>query len=153
PDYVEAQIHLGHALKEQGQPEEAQAAYRRALVLNPDDADARLGLAIAAIPLMPRTVEESTAAIDAFSRSLEELTTWSEAHRGMLGRSVGRNQPFYLTYRPSDVSSVLARYGDLMSTEAGEYWQSNTGPSPATRRDASVGQPVMGEPDPRQVER
>jgi len=146
PDYVEAQIHLGHALKEQGQPEEAQAAYRRALVLNPDDADARLGLAIAAIPLMPRTVEESTAAIDAFSRSLEELTAWSRAHRGMLGRSVGRNQPFYLTYRPRDVSGVLARYGDLMSTEAADYWQGSGGASPAPRLEAGAARPGTGTP-------
>ena len=138
PDYVDAQTHLGHALKEQGHPEEAQAAYRRALALNPDDADARLGLAIAAIPLMPRTVEESTAAVEAFSRSLEELTSWSQAHPGMLGRSAGRNQPFYLTYRPSDVSGVLARYGDLVSTEAAEYWQRNTAASPAARHEATT---------------
>ena len=150
PDYVEAQTHLGHALKEQGHPEEAQAAYRRALALNPDDADARLGLAIAAIPLMPRTVEESTAAVEAFSRSLEELTSWSQAHPGMLGRSAGRNQPFYLTYRPSDVSGVLARYGDLVSTEAAEYWQRNTAASPAAWHEATTtGSPVtpaMGQP-------
>jgi predicted O-linked N-acetylglucosamine transferase (SPINDLY family) len=157
PDYVEAQTHLGHALKEQGLPEEAQAAYRRALALNPDDPDARLGLAIAAIPLMPRTAEESTAAVDAFSRALGELTTWSRAHRGILGRSVGRNQPFYLAYRPRDVSSVLARYGDLMSTEAADYRQGNSGTSPAPRREArmdqpavsrpSMGQPNMGQPN------
>jgi protein O-GlcNAc transferase len=134
PDYVEAQTHLGHALKEQGRPGEAQAAYRRALALNPDDADARLGLALAAIPLMPSTVEESAAAVDTFSRSLGELMTWSQAHRGMLGRSVGRNQPFYLAYRPRDVSGVLARYGDLMSTEATDYWQGNTVGQPATGR-------------------
>jgi protein O-GlcNAc transferase len=147
PDYVEAQTHLGHALKEQGQPEEAQAAYRRALALNSDDGDARLGLAIAAIPLMPRTVEESTGAVDAFSRSLDELTKWSHAHRGKLGRSVGRNQPFYLTYRPRDVSGVLARYGDLMSTEAADYWQSNKSTSPAPRLDARMGQSDMRQPD------
>lgn len=141
PDYVEAQTHLGHALKEQGHPEKAQAAYGRALALNPDDPDARLGLAIAAIPLMPRTLEESTGAIEAFSRSLQELAMWSQAHPGMLGRSVGRNQPFYLPYRPGDVSGVLARYGDLVCTEAERYWQSNTSASAARPRDARIDRP------------
>jgi protein O-GlcNAc transferase len=134
PQYAEAHGNLGNVSKAQGRLEDAQAAYRRALALNPDDADARLGLALAAIPLMPSTVEESAAAVDTFSRSLGELMTWSQAHRGMLGRSVGRNQPFYLAYRPRDVSGVLARYGDLMSTEATDYWQGNTVGQPATGR-------------------
>ncbi len=129
PDYVEALTHLGHVLKEQGKPEEAQAAYRQALALEPENADARLGLAIAAIPLMPRSIAESVAAADAFSRSLSELSEWSQPHRGKLGRSVGRNQPFYLAYRPTDVTGVLARYGDLLSREAAACWggQPNVG--------------------------
>src|SRR6185312_4386561 len=150
PDYAQAHNNLGIVLLEQESLDEAVASFGRALALKPDDADARLGLAIAAIPLMPRTVEESTAAVEAFSRSLEELTSWSQAHPGMLGRSAGRNQPFYLTYRPSDVSGVLARYGDLVSTEAAEYWQRNTAASPAAWHEATTtGSPVtpaMGQP-------
>lgn len=123
PDYVEAHRHLGFVLKEQGKPEDARVAYARALALDPDDADARLGVAIAAIPVMPRSAAESVATPDIFSQSLTELTAWSQAHPGKLGRSVGRNQPFYLAYRPGDVTGVLARYGDLVSTAATAYWQ------------------------------
>lgn len=147
PGYVEAHTHLGHVLKEQGKPEEAQAAYRRALALDPDDADARLGLAIAAIPLMPGSIAESVAAADAFSRSLSELTDWSQAHRGKLGGSVGRNQPFYLAYRPTDVTDVLARYGDLLSAEAAAYWAGNLGTAPAAVREPQMARRESGKPD------
>jgi protein O-GlcNAc transferase len=142
PDYVEAHTHLGHALKEQGKPEEAQAAYHRALALQPDDADARLGLAIAAIPLMPRDSAESRAAIESFSRSLAELTSWSRAHPGKLGGSVGRNQPFYLAYRPGDVTQVLTRYGDLVSAEAATYWRGD--PNMVALLGAVGGRAAMG---------
>lgn len=148
PDYVEARTHLAHALREQGKPEEAQAAYRWALALDSDDPDARLGLAMAAIPLMPRTIAESNGAADAFSQSLSELTAWSQTHHGKLGRSVGRNQPFYLAYRPTDVTGVLARYGDLLSAEAAAYWGSHV--SMANMGQPGTGESSMGQPAMRQ---
>src|SRR6185437_3227592 len=151
PDYVEAHTHLGHALKEQGKAEEAQVAYRHALALDPNDADARLGLAIAAIPLMPHDVAESAATPEAFSHSLAELTSWSEAHRGRLGRSVGRNQPFYLAYRPGDVTGVLARYGDLVSAEAAAYWQSHA--CQPEMRPSYTDQPHAGQPHMSRAQR
>jgi predicted O-linked N-acetylglucosamine transferase (SPINDLY family) len=118
PDYAEAHNNLGNALKEQGRAAEAAASFERALALEPDYAEARMGLAIAAIPIFAATVEESAGATGKFMRSVDELTAWSAANPGKLGRSVGGNQPFYLAYRPGDVGGLLSRYGDLVCAAA-----------------------------------
>lgn len=123
PDYVQAHCTLGHALRDEGEEEEARASYRRALALDPDYAVARLGLAIATIPIIARSALDRPAAVDAFTRSLDDLTAWSAAHPGKLGEAVGTIQPFYLAYDRADVTAVLCRYGDLASAEAAAYWQ------------------------------
>jgi protein O-GlcNAc transferase len=123
PDYIEAHSNLGNALKEQGRLEEAAASYRRALALSADHAEARLGLAMAAIPLFAATVAESNQVAGKFSRALDELLEWSRANPGKLGKAVGHNQPFYLAYRPGDITASLSRYGDLACTAAAAYWQ------------------------------
>jgi len=123
PDNAEAHINLGNALREQGQPAEAAASYQRALVLDRDNAEARLGLATAMIPVFADTVADGIAATEKFARSLEELTAWSGANPGKLGKSVGGSQPFYLAYRPADVTALLSRYGDLICAGAAVHWQ------------------------------
>ena len=123
PDNAEAHINLGNAFREQGQPAEAAASYQRALVLDRDNAEARLGLATAMIPVFADTVADGIAATDNFARSLEELTAWSRANPGKLGKSVGGSQPFYLAYRPADVTALLSRYGDLICAGAAVHWQ------------------------------
>jgi protein O-GlcNAc transferase len=123
PDYVEAHSNLGNALKEQGRLEEAAASYHRALALEAGHAEARLGLAMATIPLFAATVAESNEVAANFSRSLDELVAWSNTNPGRLGRAVGHNQPFYLAYRPGDITGLLSRCGDLACTAAAAYWQ------------------------------
>ena len=123
PAYAEAHNNLGNALREQGQSAEAVACYQRALILDRDNAEARLGLTTAAIPVFADTVADSMAALENFERSLEELSAWSGANPGKLGKSVGGSQPFYLAYRPADVTALLARYGDLICAEAAAHWQ------------------------------
>jgi protein O-GlcNAc transferase len=126
PDYAEAHNNLGNALKEQGKLDEALACYRQALVLKPDYAEARLNLAIAVIPIFADSVAESIAAAEKFTQSLDDLTAWNAANPGKLGRSVGSNQPFYLAYRPGDVSASLSRYGDLACAAAAAHWRQQT---------------------------
>jgi protein O-GlcNAc transferase len=123
PAYAEAHINLGNALREQGRPAEAAASYQRALILVPDNARARLGMASAMIPVLAGSVSDSIAAAQMFTHSLEELTAWSNANPGKLGRAVGASQPFYLAYRPVDVTALLSRYGDLICAEAAAHWQ------------------------------
>lgn len=122
PDHAPAHSHRGNALKELGKSTEAVASYRRAVALAPDDPDARLGLAIATIPLVADSASDSSEVISAFTRSLDDLEAWSDTHPGMLGDSVGRNLPFYLAYRPGDVGAALARYGDLVCAAARTRW-------------------------------
>jgi protein O-GlcNAc transferase len=123
PAYAEAHINLGNALREQGEAGQAAASYRRALALDGDNAAARLGLATATIPVFTDSVAESSAVAETFASSLMELTDWSRGNPGMLGKSVGGSQPFYLAYRPYDVTALLSRYGDLICAEAAAYWR------------------------------
>jgi protein O-GlcNAc transferase len=121
PGYAESYRNLGNALKEQGKMHEAADCYRRALSIEPNDAETRLGLAMAAIPIIAASVAESMNTGQAFARSLDELWQWNKDQPGRLGKSVGSNQPFYLAYRPSNLTAVLSRYGDLLSAAAAEY--------------------------------
>ena len=123
PHNAEAHSNLGNALKEQGKRDQALACYHRALVLEPDYAGARLDLAIAVIPIFADSAGESSAVEDEFTRSLDELAAWNAANPGKLGKSVGRNQPFYLAYRPFDVTALLSRYGDVVAAAAADFWQ------------------------------
>jgi predicted O-linked N-acetylglucosamine transferase (SPINDLY family) len=123
PDYVAAHVILGSALRDIGRKEEAELAYQRAVALDPDCGEARLGWAIAAIPLVPDNVADAAQANDQFLARLNTLTQWSRANPGKLGEAVGSVQPFYLAYRPQDVTAALSRYGDLVCAEAAAYWK------------------------------
>jgi protein O-GlcNAc transferase len=123
PAYAEAYNNLGNALRELGQSTEAAACYQRALALDGDNGEARLGRATAMIPVFADTEAGSVAVTEEFARSLEELTAWSSANPGKLGKAVGSSQPFYLAYRPADVTALLSRYGDLICAEAAAHWQ------------------------------
>jgi protein O-GlcNAc transferase len=133
PAYIEALNNLGNALREQGQSAEAAASYQRALVLDRENTDAKLGLATALIPVFADTVADSNAATEKFAHSLEELTAWSRANPGKLGKSVGGSQPFYLAYRPADVTALLSRYGDLICAAAAAHWQPEIAEAVAVR--------------------
>jgi protein O-GlcNAc transferase len=123
PAYTDAHVNLGNALREQGHAAEAAASYQRAIVLDRDHAEARLGLATARIPVFTDTVAESIEAAETFASSLTDLTAWSRDNPGKLGKSAGGIQPFYLAYRPTDVTALLSRYGDLVCAEAAAHWR------------------------------
>jgi protein O-GlcNAc transferase len=57
-----------------------------------------------------------------FDEKLDTLVQWAAANPAKLGAAVGRIQPFYLAYRPADVTGALWRYGDLASREAAAHW-------------------------------
>jgi protein O-GlcNAc transferase len=128
PDYVAACVTLGHALTQGGEAEDAVRSYQRAIALDPNCGEAMLGCAVAPIPIVCGSIAESGAATADFGDHLDTLVQWTCANPGKLGEAVGRVQPFYLAYRPADVTAVLCRYGDLASAEATEYWR------PAGRR-------------------
>ncbi|HEY1725349.1 MAG TPA: tetratricopeptide repeat protein [Steroidobacteraceae bacterium] len=123
-DYAEAYVNLGNALTEQGDCAQAQATYQQALAIDPDCVEARLGLALAVIPIFAANAADSDGAATRFARSLKELTSWSRANPGKLGKTVGSHQPFYLAYRPGELGPLLSRYGELVCAEAASHWQS-----------------------------
>jgi protein O-GlcNAc transferase len=123
PDYVAAHVILGNALRDVGRREDAELSYQRAMVLDPYCGEARLGWAIATIPLVADSVADAAHATEQFRDRLYTLTQWSRANRGKLGEAIGTIQPFYLAYRPADVTATLCRYGDLASAEATILWQ------------------------------
>lgn len=116
PDYADAYVNLGNALQDLGQPADAAGAYRQALALQPDRADARLALAMSAIPIMPATAAAAAETPRAFAEALDELALWAATHPQGLREAAGRSQPFYLAYRPVDVTGDLCRYGDLVAS-------------------------------------
>jgi len=134
PDYIAAHVTLGHALMHSGDAAEALRCYQRAIALDPDCGEAMLGCAVAPIPIICSSVAESNAAAESFGDRLDTLAQWTGAHAGKLGEAVGTVQPFYLAYRPSDVTAVLSRYGDLASTEATACWRP---PAAADRQSAA----------------
>lgn len=133
PNHAPAHRHRGYVLKELGHTADAVAAYRSALALVPEAAEAHIGLAIAAIPLVPDTSAASMAAIPVFSQRLDELTSWVGAKPEKLAGAVGRNLPFHLAYRPSDSLQALSRFGDLMSDAAAIQWPAAVQIARATR--------------------
>ena len=136
PDYVAAHVILANALRDIGRKEDAELSYQRAVGLDPDSGEARLGWAIAAIPLVPDSIAAAGQATEHFVARLNTLTQWSRANPGKLGAAVGTVQPFYLAYRPEDVTVALSRYGDLVSAAASAHWQPvATGVSTAPRRE------------------
>ena len=122
PDFAEAWKNLGVVRYEQGRSGEAQSACDRALAIDPNLAKARLGRAIAAVPVFAETARQSAAAVRAFDEALDQLTGWSRADLARLGEAVGVAQPFYLAYRPSDVTAPLCRFGDLVGSAAKTRW-------------------------------
>jgi protein O-GlcNAc transferase len=126
-DYAEACHYLGNALWEQGRSTEAVISYGRALAIKPDYGAARLGAAIAVIPIFAESVADGESAAGNFSLSLEELRDWSRANPGRLGRFAGSHQPFYLAYRPAEIGGLLSRYGDLVGAESALHWRPTMG--------------------------
>jgi protein O-GlcNAc transferase len=126
PAYAEAHNNLGNALQAQGRSNEAVASYARALALKPDDPEASLNVAMATIPIFAHTGVESVGTADRFAQSLDGLAAWNRAHPGKLGKAIGSNQPFYLAYRPFDVSGLLCRYGDLACAASAAHWSQQT---------------------------
>jgi protein O-GlcNAc transferase len=123
PNYVAAHVILGHALRDVGRREDAELSYQRAAALDPDCGEAKLGWAVAAIPVVADGVPDAASAPEQFRDRLNTLMQWSRANPGKLGAAVGTIQPFYLAYRPGDVTATLCRYGDLASAEATAYWK------------------------------
>jgi len=135
PDYAEAHHYLGNALQELGKSAEARLCYQRALSLKPDYAPAMLSAAVAAIPVLAADETEGAATPANFMRAVDELTPWAGSNLDRLGQAVGSAQPYYLAYRPLDVTAPLCRYGALMHEAATAHWRPSASVIAASSRD------------------
>jgi predicted O-linked N-acetylglucosamine transferase (SPINDLY family) len=134
PNLVAACVTLGHALMQAGDAQAAAQSYERAIGLDPKCGEAVLGRAIVGIPIITDNIADSSGATARFTDRLEDLEQWTRANPGKLGEAVGRIQPFYLAYRPADVTATLCRYGDIASAEAASYWRPPDVPGPTSHR-------------------
>ena len=123
PDRTKPLASLGTALREQGKLAESLAAYRDALAASPDNAEARLGEAIASIPIFAEDVAQSREATGKFMRALDALASWGATHTEELAQCVGSHLPFYLAYRPEDLRPALCRYGDIVCSATADQWR------------------------------
>ncbi len=134
PGYREAHRNLGNALRERGRSAESVSSYRQALSLDSNDAEARLGLAMASIPVFVNSPDHCADAARAFEQALAELEAWDAQSPGRLGAAVGSTQPFYLAYRPCDIARPLKSYGNLVCRAAAAHWRTSSNRRAAPER-------------------
>jgi len=106
----------GNALMAAGGGPIATKQFQRALELDPQDARARLSLAMSHL----RSIYDDSGQMEAsrreLSRALTEFDAWSTPARAAAGaRAVGSAQPFYLAYHPVDARPLLLPYGKTMA--------------------------------------
>jgi len=122
PHYAEACCNLAIALRDLGRQDATAGWMARANRLRPDFAEARIGLATLRLPIMVDEMAESEAVPGRYRQELAELTRWGEAHLPLLGRALGSHTPFYLAYRPFDLTAALSDYGSLAARAAAAAW-------------------------------
>ena len=111
PGFAEASYNLGLTLKDRGQLDEAKAAFRRAVQLKPDLAEARFALVTAELP----PVYASEAEIDERRAAYAEaLTGLAAIEPSSLAPGVAASQPFYLPYQGRDDLALQKVYGEIV---------------------------------------
>ena len=133
PGFAAASANLANVLRDLGRNDEAIARYQRAIELQPDFADARMGLAMAAIPIYAGSIADSRDTPARFAQALDSLAAWVGSSVEKMGAAVGHHQPFYLAYRPADITALLCRYGDLAGAAAAARWQRDLKPARRAR--------------------
>jgi len=123
PDHADALYNLGSMLKDMGEKSEAIDYYQKALLLRPDFARVHWALAVAQLPVYYGHHDDPDAACSDFSRELDTLGDWLNAHMDeSTFQSVGSHTPFYLAYQERNNRDLLSRFGTLC-TDVMEKWR------------------------------
>ena len=144
PDYAEAYCNLATGLHEQGQTETAIAAYQKAIELKPGYHLAKLGLAIAQIPVIYSSSAEIELRRNNYRHELQNLArsyqSASEEERAAAAAAVGWRQPFYLAYQGRCDRSLQQTYGTMIhSLMASRYPQwTQPKPIPVLKREQKI---------------
>lgn len=108
----------GTTLQELGRYDEAEAAFREAIALDPADFVARFGLCTACLPVAYRSEDEIRASRAHYSTRLRALAdsyeSAPEPDRIRAARSVGMVQPFYLAYQGYNDRNLQGVYGRMV---------------------------------------
>lgn len=105
---------LGNALLLQGRLQEALESYHNALSRHPELLAPMVHRAMASLPAVTISAEESRKTVNGFNAALGELETFAGGDKWAdLGQVVCVRLPFYLSYRPGNHRDVLSRYGDV----------------------------------------
>jgi protein O-GlcNAc transferase len=133
PHHIEALALRSSLLYARGHHRDAAAGFRQVLTLDPSFGAARMGLAIAQIPVVPATSEEVSASRAAFRQALVDLGEDLES-RGCADATsmVGSQTPFALAYQERDNHELLALYGGIC-TRSMRAWQDQAQLPPAAR--------------------
>lgn len=133
PNHADAQYWLGNALTGLGDVAGARRAYQAAVRLQPGYVQARWGLAMAQLPVVPQAEAEHAQGCEAFGQELDRLAGKMLATYSATGHlAVGAQQPYYLAYRAANHRDVLSRYGDLCA-KLMATWAKKVGvPAPAS---------------------
>ncbi|MGH9809981.1 MAG: tetratricopeptide repeat protein, partial [Terriglobia bacterium] len=138
PDHKLAWYRLGHVLINLGRREEGQAAFDRAIALDPDYAEARWARTMSMLPQAYDIGEKPETFYEAFSQRLAWLDRWfAEGHDALGHRAVGNQQPYYIVYHDRNNREVLSRYGDLC-VRLMNAWYGERTPSAGSGRDGPI---------------
>jgi len=116
----DAQTLLGMARihRKLGDGEQATDAIRRALLLEPENFEARLFDCMARLPTMPHTSAEVDASRASYGAALQALArdveAACEAQRRLWAEAVGSVQPFYLAYLNRNERDLQQVYGAML---------------------------------------
>ena len=106
----------GNALLAAGDAANATKQFARAVELDPQNARARLSLAMSHLRPIYDDADQMDASRRAFARALAEFDAWSTPARAAAGAAaVGTAQPFYLAYHPVDARPWLLPYGKTVA--------------------------------------
>jgi predicted O-linked N-acetylglucosamine transferase (SPINDLY family) len=109
---------FGGLLHEVEQPSLACIEYARAMGIDPNSAQARLGLLSAALPSFHWTADEQQMAHRLYAERLDETIEYyrrAADRRGEATAIVGHFHPFYLAYSEIGTIDLNRRYGDLVA--------------------------------------
>ena len=131
--HVHVHVNLGNALVGLGRATEGRACYETALVLDPENVEARWCRAISTIPALRQSADELAHAREAFAAEIAALDRWFDPERTAQGhRVVGLRQPFWLAYQEERNVELLRPYGALCARLMGA-WPDRRPPPPGPR--------------------
>ncbi len=118
PDNAEIHAMLGNMLTLQQDVEQARICFAAALRCQPNHAGAKLGHCLSQLPAVYQSETELRERRHAYQQALEELCAHYETAKtselASAADTVGRFQPFFLTYQGFDDRPLQQRYGQLM---------------------------------------